>query len=228
MAIKTKLVSGQRRIITKVVSGQQRVSCECCEEAECCMYPALGVTDGLITIEDLPDTVIYRGLISGDKTFTKLDPPEEYGSYTAYYITGSFPVGVDGNFIAIDSDGALDQWTNYVQGGINGIGFCLIESFDNITGVNDTFADTYTVERRTETLTGPPDATFTITRESLCRWCGFDPLLESTVCLEYNPPTFAGQGHWSMEGFGEAPPRNNSSPVGNYNDGGSIWMVLEP
>jgi len=236
MAIKTKLVSGQRRIITKVVSGQQRVSCECCEEAECCMYPALGVTDGLITIEDLPDTVIYRGLISGDKTFTKLDPPEEYGSYTAYYITGSFPVGVDGNFIAIDSDGALDQWTNYVQGGINGIGFCLIESFDNITGVNDTFEDTYTVELNYSNIgniEGSVDETVTVARQSLCVWSGLDSR-GNTITIEYisidgsvegNPVRLARwlvtfytyQGdvseEWSLDKTG-----SKSSPAGIYGD----------
>ena len=171
------------------------------------MYPALGVTDGLITIEDLPDTVIYRGLIGGDKTFTKLDPPEVYGNYTAYYLTGSFPVGPDGDFIAIDSGGSLDQWTNYVGGGINGIGFCLIESFDNITGVNDTFADTYTVELDYENI-GNAEAfvqeNVVVTRVSLCQWEGLDSC-GNLVELWYNSIDFAAEGQpvrlaeWNIE-----------------------------
>ena len=175
MAIKTTGSGSNLRIITKTVSGQQRVSCSCCGgEVPCCMYPALGVTDGLITIEDLPDTVIARGLIVGDKTFTKLDPPEEYGTYTAYYITGSEPVGADGDFIGIDSAGELDNWKNYVGGGINGIGFCLIESFDNITGVNDTFEDTYTVEFDFSAEDRTINETVAVSRVDICKWTGTD------------------------------------------------------
>jgi uncharacterized protein CbrC (UPF0167 family) len=217
--VKTVMRDDKLRVLTKTSNNQRRVSCSCCQ-TECCMYPAaqLGVGYGS---DDLPDSVLAP--INAD----------EFGIYTrdGSRFVGTF-TGDDGSIgleviVATSSFGATG-WTLRAEGGTvtEGTFPCLFGQDELQT--QDNFADTYTVERRTETLTGPPEATFTITRESLCRWCGFDPLLESTICLEYNPPTFAGQGHWSIEGFGEAPPRNNSSPVGNYNDGGSIWMVLEP
>jgi uncharacterized protein CbrC (UPF0167 family) len=208
--VATKLTDGQRRIITKVIDGQRRVSCSCCE-AGCCMYPAAELGNRYVA-EDLPDavTVNWAGRFTGSMTKS-----------------GSGYAGGGATLEVVN-----DIWRLSDTGGDRNVGRCLVIGNGNLTQgddlVEDQFADTYTVERRTETLTGPPDATYTITRESLCRWCGFDPLRESTICLEYNPPTFAGQGHWAMDGFGEATPRNNSSPVGNYNDGGSIWMVLEP
>jgi hypothetical protein len=220
--IRTQLVSGQRRIITKVVNGQRRVSCSCCE-TECCMYPAYeydAISDsGLIKHEDLPNV-----MFGGGAQYNKIQPVEIFETRYGVYLDPASPNEENEGYIYWDSEGGDfgPTWSAFAEGGRN----CLVEDLELFW--RDDFADTYTVERRTETLTGPPDATFTITRESLCRWCGFDPLLESTICLEYNAPTFAGQGHWSIEGFGEAPPRNNSSPVGNYNDGGSIWMVLEP
>jgi hypothetical protein len=223
--IKTQLVDGQRRIITKLVEGQRRVSCSCCE-VECCPYPAQGLIDGLYAAEDLPDEL--KAVINFDGDLGVISKDSNVYRYTF--------TGEDGPIAAIirvNPDIIFDLgagWENVSEATGLTIGLpcaCLFGVCSDF-GVEDNFADTYTVERRTETLTGPPDATFTITRESLCRWCGFDPLLESTICLEYSPPTFAGQGHWDIGGFGEATPRNNSSPVGNYNDGGSIWMVLEP
>jgi hypothetical protein len=217
------------RIITKVVNGQRRVSCSCCpSDVECCMYPAQGFYDGLYTEQDLPDEIYLPpfDLSAVDQSYvgeviqrngTIYGPAQHPTNQRIEFVEDSFgrPIWAwyTGDFVIFDED-------------------CLVSEIPGFQGAQretmDLFADTYTVERRTETLTGPPDATFTITRESLCRWCGFDPLLESTICLEYNAPTFAGQGHWSIGGFGEAPPRNNSSPAGNYADGGSIWMVLEP
>ena len=229
--IKTTGTGTGLRILTKTAAGIQRVSCSCCDEAGCCPYPADQLGIGY-TQDDLPDTVIYRGLIGGDKTFTKLDPPEEYGTYTAYYITGSEPVGADGDFIGIDSAGDLDNWLNYVQGGVNGIGPCLIESFNNVSGVNDDFADTYTVNTYDEYVGGSPVSTFTITRESLCVWSGFDARYGVTgtiVTLDYNTPNenTTRATLLTMQGFGRADGGPYNSPVGIYLDGNYVWEVVE-
>jgi len=215
------------RIITKVVNGQRRVSCSCCETGECCPYPAQGLIDGLYTEQDLPDQILVY--VDDELNYGPADRVGQEFVWTFVIEGVPIPAKIKINPDVIFDAGAA--WALELDGQFTfgpEVCTCLFGVCFPEYGAEDTFADTYTVERRTETLTGPPDATFTITRESLCRWCGFDPLLESTICLEYNAPTFAGQGHWSIGGFGEAPPRNNSSPAGNYADGGSIWMVLEP
>jgi hypothetical protein len=161
MTIKTQVVDDETRIITKVVDGKTRISCTCCAaESECCMYPAAGLLDELFTYEDLPDQLIYKGRTGGDVTFNKLDPPLEFGSSFAYYIsTTSPPYGSgDEDVIIIDDDA---NWINWISAGLNTIGLCLIEGYEESSGTADVFPD----ELNREGAIGPAE------RVSLCQWC---------------------------------------------------------
>jgi hypothetical protein len=151
--IKTQLVDGQRRIITKVVNGQRRVSCSCCEEGECCMYPAdqLGVG---YTVDDLPDKIKFDG---GE--FTKNNPPIPFTpdpSVLIYY-------GFAGEGLGIADGEGL--WRQFVDFGGSGGARCLI---GNIGGVefSDDFADIYTITT--------PFSSGVVERQALCRWDGTD------------------------------------------------------
>jgi hypothetical protein len=194
------------------------------------MYPAPALVAELFTWEDLPDTIIYR-LNSGDLTYNKLSPPvEAFDGLVYYQEEASGPIGSgEENVIFIQSgDGEDSRWKTIINAAaVDGGRECLISPIDAF--VKDDFADTYTVEKRTDGIGQPVEATFTITRESLCRWCGFDPQLQDTICLEYIDPRLAPPGEmWFMGVFGEASPRNLKSPAGNYSDGGTIWTVVEP
>jgi hypothetical protein len=46
----------------KVVTKDGKVSCECCEEPGCCMYPAQALADGDYSASDLPDAVTVDGV----------------------------------------------------------------------------------------------------------------------------------------------------------------------
>jgi hypothetical protein len=158
--IATQLVSGQRRIITKVVNGQRRVSCSCCEEPECCMYPAAAVESGLITFEDLPDILLTEFV---EEQYQKVESPFTYTvgdeSFTAYYGGDFDAIGIRANdpnrwIIQIDFAFAISEqclFSGLIQDGPG-------------DWVYDNFADTYTVA-----VTG---ATGTVSRESLCVWRG--------------------------------------------------------
>jgi hypothetical protein len=170
--IKTQLISGQPRIITKLVNGQRRVSCSCCEEAECCMYPAQALGDGIYTWEDLPDQIIYRGRLAFnnaviDVTFNKLSPPAEWYDTLAYYIAEDSPAINSGDEDVIYRN-TEDNWANWISGGISGIGICLIEGLEVVGGTEDTFLDTYAI------TSSDPDPFFqgcdSITRVNLCTW----------------------------------------------------------
>jgi hypothetical protein len=145
--IKTQLVSGQRRIITK----DGKVSCSCCEEPECCMYPADQLGAGY-TIDDLPDKIKFVG---GE--FTKNNPPLVFTNdpnVLIYY-------GVAGEGVGIA--GGEEVWRQFVDFGGTGGARCLIGDIGG-SSFTDDFADTYTVT--------VGSTTGTVTRESLCVWRG--------------------------------------------------------
>ena len=137
----------------KVVTKDGKVSCECC--GECCLYSAEALTEGLYTIDDLPDEIIiaYRQDL----------PPLVKGAYTgagtpvpANYAPAGWP-GEDDEYI---EDVIFLQDSLWASGqGVGRVPLCLID------GINweDLFADTYTVS-------GPISGT--VTRESVCVWRG--------------------------------------------------------
>jgi hypothetical protein len=205
-----KLTGDGARVLTKTVNGVQRVSCSCCPQDECCPYPAQDLLDGVYSWEDLPDTIIIE-----EKSLNKLSPPQEFQDRLAYYLAeGSDPVGSgDEDVIAINTDGDQSTWFNYIQGGINGGGFCLLDEF-----WNDDFADTYTVEVFGFTpayLSG----TYSLVRRSLCVWSELidpDDNVPSGLVLSM-PQNLSPQ--WILEDGNQGTTGKNgaqNSPVGEY------------
>ena len=143
--IRTQLVGSERRIITKVVNGQRRVSCSCCEEAECCMYPADQLGIGY-TEEDLPDQI---EVFDGTDTFI-------YNKNGSIYEFQNQSLRVEAGigwvpFLDEDEIGDRDQP-------------CLIAPNDTLR-VTDLFADTYYFSD------SPTNANnIALNRISLCVW----------------------------------------------------------
>ena len=126
----------------KVITKGGKVSCSCCEEPECCMYPAAGLGVDY-TEDDLPDAVTYDG-----ETLTRTGSGYAGGIYNLNV--------VNGEWVIEDGDGNSCS------------GPCLIgDSGDTYTGVcfgsvEDQFLDTYTVTTE--------DRSYIVTRKSLCVW----------------------------------------------------------
>jgi hypothetical protein len=215
--IKTQLVDGQRRIITKVVNGQRRVSCSCCEEPECCMYPASQLGVGY-TASDLPDTL---EITNGGTTVTAT---KSGSSYPFTFGINSLSLQVIGGSWAFDP--APDEWSNWVNP-------CLITDDVGIN-VKDTFEDTYTINFDFEGEDETIQETVIVTRESLCVWSGAnscgDPVelryfcQGGTSCFMwsvYFTTTELRQAGPCTGGQGFAAVKNGTlnTPSGDYGDG---------
>jgi hypothetical protein len=198
----------------KVLTKDGKVSCECCEEPECCPYPAVAFAQGLYTADDLPDEVTIAGVL-------------------AYKQEGGFPryVSDDGDFFI--SDPSEDNPPEDALWGVTIFGqsqfdlSCLISSYEGSAplGVEDTFADTYTV-----TIFSPIDnaGTYTVTRRSLCVWSSEveESGEPSGVILFYaDGPILPGIGFtWELNfsSIFQLKDGNANTPVGNYNEGESV------
>ena len=228
--IKTTGTGSGLRVLTKTASGVQRVSCSCCEEAVCCPYPAdqLGVG---YTEDDLPDTIDVEGLILG--------VPERIivsrsGSFYGPINQSIFGGGAFSEFIFVTTGVEGIRWfRNTTNGEPIGNGEpCLFQTLEEGAAILDTFADSYTVNTYDEFVGGSPVSTFTISRESLCVWSGFDERYGVTgkiVTLDYNTPngSLTRASMWTMEGFGRVDGGPYNSPVGIYADGNYVWEVVE-
>ena len=160
VTIKTKESGEVRHIITKTVSGQRRVSCSCCEEIACCMYPAQALLDGLYTWDDLPEEIqLPFGFIDLQMTLTRISPRPIGGGFV-YYENATEQSGYEAGDVIIFA-GAFEGWTIDLAGSITGV-LCLIDDFF----VKDNFEDTYTVTT--------PFSSGTVTRQTLCIWDGVD------------------------------------------------------
>jgi hypothetical protein len=221
--IRTQLVGSERRIITKVVNGQRRVSCSCCEEPECCMYPADQLGAGY-TIDDLPDLLVTQFV---GEQFVKRVSPLTYTvggeSFTAYYGGQEFAIGIKASNPI--------NWIQQVDFGFGNSQECLISQLIQdgpADWVYDNFADTYTVTTN--------QATGVVTRRSLCSWTGIDSLgcdLELLYETLLVPPRSGTRFKWTVD-FAEggltpcaeraiavkAPHQN--TPVGSYDAGVSV------
>lgn len=227
--IKTQVTGGVRRIITKLLSSQRRISCSCCETS-CCMYPAQYFGSGYID-DDLPEeleSVDGSGVV--EFIFTKIDPSSSYwgGYYQGNYNDRVWEILLEDNEWVV----AVAETPNPEDGFIGtGSGPCLIsDQFAQIGGIFDLFEDTYTVNTYDESISGPPESTFTITRQSLCVWTGFDSRYGNgaNVSLVYSiNESGTREGMWSIEGFGRVDGGPYNSPVGSYVDGNYIWDVVE-
>jgi hypothetical protein len=157
--IRTQVISSQRRIITKVISGQRRVSCSCCEEGECCMYPA-SLLGEAYTDADLPDYA--NGL-------QKNTPPVDAGNYGLVYYGDPNAITFGNQIVYLDG-----AWKEVIDFSIDLANECLFPAFE------DSFADTYTA-------IGYDGVEFPINRTSLCVWSGssFDGFYTFSAVLYY-------------------------------------------
>jgi hypothetical protein len=206
--IKTQLVGSERRIITK--SGL--ISCSCCDDAGCCMYPAQGLLDGDYLAADLPDSVLVS-IGSFSETYTKNGSIYEFDNSTLEPVI--FPAGTNARWaFFLDGDEVGDRSEP-----------CLIAA-ENAQQVTDFFEDTYTVS-----YSNPSIASTSVTRQSLCVWEGqttftppVGPAQSLTVILEYTDnPDDEDHLKWAVNGD----PKNGTqnTPVGSYQSGDATWTV---
>lgn len=181
--IKKTGIGSELRIITKVVNAERRVSCSCCEEAGCCMYPADQLSIGYLQA-DLPDAleINWTGQFTGAVTIS--------GNQ---YTSGS---------VTLKRNEAATSWvledssTNSKT--TRSVGRCLIKGDGNLTPgddlVEDNFEDVYDV-----TISGAGGTLFDgpVTRTSLCEWSGqaVNGTI-TTISLQYNPITYK----WEVSG----------------------------
>jgi len=193
------------------------------------MYPAEGLVNGFYSFEDLPDTM-------NDGSLVKLSEPEivntEGGPLLAYYFdnyTGPFGgygnIGYLGFFQLIPEVG----WGTCVDFACGIVGNCL--GGDSGLGMYpDDFADTYTVNTYDDFVGGSPASTFTITRQDVCLWSGFDSRYSggNIVELRYNTPNenTSRASMWTMNINGRADGGPYNSPEGIYLDGNYVWEVV--
>jgi hypothetical protein len=224
--IRTQLVGSERRIITKVVNGQRRVSCSCCDEAECCMYPAEELGVGFAE-EDLPDELQFNVTLGG--VSYQLVAQKNASPYGLYW----WPIG-NTSYVLRFEDGAYQletQETINIEDGFTGLGSqrCLVDDPSVANPIlQDTFADTYTVTTN--------QATGVVTRQSLCIWTGVDNLgcdLELRYEDRASPPRSGSRYKWTVD-FAESgltpcaeraiaiKTPNQNTPVGSYDAGVSV------
>ena len=145
-----------------VVIKDGKVACTCCEAPACCMYPAQALVDGLYTVDDLPDQVLYSDGFRPDTILQKtLNPALVLGVGYIWPQDGSDDAGL---FFIVVNDGADPIVWQFGDDGGEGGNECLITS--DLT--KDQFADSYTI-------TYPPTPiSVVVTRISLCVWRGND------------------------------------------------------
>lgn len=198
--IKTTGTGTSLRVLTKTADGVQRVSCSCCEEADCCLYPADQLGIGY-TQDDLPDTIDWDSTFdtSPGTIITLSRNGDQYGPYTR-------PSGVSTYFLVELDVSSTPQWTLFSTDGdplfdqYNAIHPCLFQpSTGELQRIEDNFEDTYEV-------TGPVSGT--VTRQSRCVWSG-------------TGLTLSNYGYqWKVNGRDKS--GNQNTPVGSYADGYSV------
>ena len=204
MAIKTTGTESGLRVLTKTVDGEVRVSCSCCEEAACCMYPAQGLFDELYTWDDLPDELDGPD----GQIWTKRPEPENIDQAVVYQSAiydgeESISLGDGGGFWSALAGTESNQ--------------CLS---DPAWGFTDRFEDTYMASCDFY-LNGSFDSSFgpvEIERLDLCTWQGssgdFGPLF-----VRYNPATHKWNYSWRDPGILNSP--KNASQSAPNADGGT-------
>ena len=111
-----------------------------------------------------------------DAIYTADDLPDDVTVDGASFSRSGTTYGNTTNGVIFEED----VWAKY-RNGARSTRPCLIQG-----GVVDQFADTYTVTIIWSTDVGNITELVQISRESLCRWTGFDSLGTLTI-LEYNP-----------------------------------------
>jgi len=204
----------KRKASGAVVLKNGKVSCGCCEQAGCCMYPAQALVDGLYTVDDLPDQVQIGGYLL-----------QKGGEALAV-----FPVQVDGAFYAtLNEEEAYIYLDNFYWNFGPSVGAgaqeCLVDG--NI--VQDQFADSYTLTYDSDITCESVSAT--VTRESLCIWRGIaDDGTVITLEIEFgsfsdlyawttNAPNCGGHRRGVGTPFDRNAERGRlNTPIGNFED----------
>jgi hypothetical protein len=206
------------RIITKVVNGERRVSCSCCpSDVECCPYPAQGLIDELYTAADLPDelkTVVNvfggLGVISKDGNV-----------YRYTFTSDDGPIAA---IIRVNPDIIFDLgagWENVIEDTGSEIGLpcaCLFGVCSDF-GVEDNFADTYTVY--VNGIADVFDQTFSVVRRSLCVWSSDVDEGEPSGVILTPPQSFSPKWVLLVGGDAQAKDDPQNSPIGLYGDQGT-------
>ena len=179
-----------------VNAGSETDPC-CCEPAFCCLYPAIGLLDGIYSDADLPDIIIFANDTGGPLAYNKI-PPEPAGGVIGYYLAeGSPPIGSGEENIVGTSDD-VESWIRWTGGSIGGPGTCLINSPP--TTFADDFEDDFPDVLNVAGLglgTREPEL-------NLCLWSG------DGIVLQYNSITCK----YVLNGTSKDDPQ--SSPLGNY------------
>jgi len=196
----------KRKASGKIVLKNGKVSCGCCEQAGCCMYPAQALVDGLYINDDLPDTIIL-------KLTNQLQPGPEYcprevlsRSYDGYLYGYGNPLDTTpGNkaarislFFSEEQQGWFFSYlqVEYKEPGAGAenrvyIGSwedtCLLQDMSGELIIEDEFAVSYTVQDF------PWSGPFTVDRVSLCRW---ETTVSGTLYFG-NPDNPPATGTWN-------------------------------
>jgi hypothetical protein len=171
VAIRTQLTDNVRRVITKVIEEERRVSCSCCDDVACCVYPSAAVADNSIPFANIP-ALVY---LDEDKTISR----SKVVSVTTYNLGefGEGPeaklyFGAQGDGVAIsegqwgiDTDGIFTRRSNCLFGGTAN-GFKAQGAF----GWDD-YADQYLLEAYGD---GDFLDSVVVTRRSVCVWGNAD------------------------------------------------------
>jgi len=176
-----------------VVIKDGKVSCACCEQppTSCCPYPAQALVDGLYTVDDLPDEIIFTDASINLVGVLLTKTGGNISFYEGYHNGDLLSVRIK-NFIDLSGE-ERNVWILFAFGeefGLSSRPECLFVTDDEFNGSYDTFADTYTVS-------GGPLGAITVTRVSLCLWTGLDSC-GNTASLELNEDIPNGK-LWSVD-----------------------------
>jgi hypothetical protein len=187
-----------------VVLKDGKVACTCCEQVQCCLYPADQLGFGFFEA-DLPETLlsgIFTKNIGGENTGAIFVSPgytvwRQKQLYTGVYYGRAYTLFVGVLFI----DQPTDDPPNFGVGNMAVYTFGMSEGFpenpnDGCIGriIHDDFNPTYTV------------GGITLTRDSLCQWTG------GGRTLKYNSARFKFQ----LDGVNKNGIQNE--PNGNYGE----------
>lgn len=202
--------SSSGAIKIKTDGGLRAVSCGCCEPSLCCFYHAQALADGLFTVDDLPDEIIYKNPFGDPMTLFK--GVWFYGSFDFTNIPGAYfgrPEPEFEDVVLYYGEESYSLGWKAAQGLTTSPGMCLFSP-----DFEDTFADVYQIS-------GPMSGS--VTRQSACIWRG------NGITLEYNGSIggFGDQGDpaigtfkWQVNGNDKSGFQN--TPVGTYEGGFTI------
>jgi len=183
----------KRKATGAIVLKNGKVSCSCCAQAGCCMYPAQALVDGLYTAADLPAEINALCLPgeTGELVFNK--------SGSSYFASSNYPWKCE---IWLDPANNAG-WKFYRLEGedwrpiqVEGQGQCLIFEYD-ACGVKDQFEACYKIYLYNPFF-GSNSYFATVYRKSLCNWTnfvGFD---------ENGRPSFGGDSSGAELRFSDA------------------------